>query len=62
ADRPRRHDGVERIVLQAVAVLRLVEMQVFLGHGCALVIPGWCASTRPGISRFRVRCLRIAPE
>src|SRR6202140_3246432 len=20
------------------------------------VIPGWCASTRPGISRFRVRC------
>src|SRR6187549_1084121 len=22
----------------------------------AAVIPGWCASTRPGISRFRVRC------
>src|ERR1700760_3498004 len=20
------------------------------------VIPGWCVSTRPGISRFRVRC------
>ena len=26
------------------------------------VIPGWCASTRPGISGFRVRCFRIAPE
>jgi hypothetical protein len=22
----------------------------------ALVIPGWCVSTRPGISRFRIRC------
>src|SRR5947199_7321216 len=21
-----------------------------------IVIPGWCVSTRPGISRFRVRC------
>src|SRR5438309_5558432 len=28
------------------------------GPGLALsVIPGWCVSTRPGISRFRVRCL-----
>jgi len=29
------------------------------GNGCITrddVIPGWCASTRPGISRFRVRC------
>jgi hypothetical protein len=33
------------------------------------VIPGWCASTRPGISSFSgaqlraiVRCCRIAPE
>jgi hypothetical protein len=24
-----------------------------------LVIPGWCACTIPGISRFRVRCGRI---
>src|SRR6202047_5114740 len=23
---------------------------------CSVVIPGWCVSTRPGISRFRVRC------
>src|ERR1700721_4776137 len=22
----------------------------------SIVIPGWCASTRPGISRFRARC------
>ena len=26
------------------------------------VIPGRCEATRPGISRFRVRSLRIAPE
>src|SRR3954462_10720995 len=25
-------------------------------NGPTDVIPGWCASTRPGISRFRVRC------
>src|SRR6202790_1799734 len=24
--------------------------------GLRIVIPGWCVSTRPGISRFRVRC------
>src|SRR6185437_10321010 len=32
ADRPRRDDGVERIVLEAVAVDRLVIVQVFRGH------------------------------
>src|SRR5437588_13088520 len=25
-------------------------------NGGEAVIPGWCVSTRPGISRFRVRC------
>ncbi len=28
----------------------------FGGGVICSVIPGWCASTRPGISRFRVRC------
>src|SRR6478609_9876537 len=26
------------------------------GEAIRFVIPGWCFSTRPGISRFRVRC------
>ena len=38
ADRARRDDGVEGIVLEAVAVRGLVEMQVFVGHGGLLVI------------------------
>jgi hypothetical protein len=44
----------------------MANMVISLGYS---VIPGWCASTRPGISRFSdaqlriiVRCYRIAPE
>src|SRR5258708_38074150 len=38
ADRPGRDDGVEGIVLEAVAVLRFVKMQVFCGHTGSSVI------------------------
>src|SRR6202012_5155715 len=33
-------------------------------YGCrnVTVIPGWCVSTRPGISRFRVRCFFASPR
>ncbi len=35
-DRARGDDGVEGVVLEAVAVLRLVVMQVFCGHAGTL--------------------------
>jgi hypothetical protein len=43
ADRPRRDDGVERIVLEAVALGGLVLVQVFVGHAGfpLLVIASW---------------------
>src|ERR1700712_5354985 len=37
-DRARRNDGVEGVVLEAVAVLGFVEMQVLAGHAG---IPWW---------------------
>src|SRR5262249_15338836 len=57
ADRPRRDDGVERIVLQAMAVLGLVKVQVLralrvhdcvLAEGnCPLANAGWQGSQGP---------------
>src|SRR5579872_6500597 len=51
ADRTRRDDGIERVVLEAMAVLGLVKVQVFFGHAGIIlsnaVIPG------PRVSRPR---------
>src|SRR5205807_2328621 len=51
ADRARRDDGVEGIVPEAVAVGRLVIMQIFFGHaGIALSV-----SSLPATNAKRLR-------
>ena len=37
ADRARSDDGVEGVVLEAVALGGLVVMEVFFGHRCSLI-------------------------
>jgi len=62
ADRARGDDGIEGIVLEAVAVRRLVVMQVFLSHAGIFLI--FCspdeAKRNPGLSRKRIEVSRIS--
>src|SRR5260221_14795459 len=39
-----------------------VEGTITPAGGAGAVIPGWCGRTRPGISRFRVRCVASPPN
>jgi hypothetical protein len=43
------------VILPATNAKRL-RKEVKRRSDLSIVIPGWCLSTRPGISRFRVRC------